>query len=151
MAFQYSPGQLRAPAGNGRLETGNPGYNFGGIPCVYIGKLSFLLASRPGYRTGQAAHPEEKYVTAQANHYAETTAHASKLLIFKRPAVNHALTKRLANSPWIFSASKSTTQELRNLAFIVTWDCAAMLIPTSGPFGDSMSAAARPNRWGVFR
>jgi hypothetical protein len=24
-------------------------------------------------------------------------------------------------------------------------------IPTSGPFGDSMSAAARPKRWGVFR
>jgi hypothetical protein len=22
---------------------------------------------------------------------------------------------------------------------------------TSGPFGDSMSAAARPKRWGVFR
>jgi hypothetical protein len=24
-------------------------------------------------------------------------------------------------------------------------------ILTSGPFGDSMSAAARPKRWGVFR
>jgi hypothetical protein len=26
-----------------------------------------------------------------------------------------------------------------------------LYIPTSGPFGDSMSAAARPKRWGVFR
>jgi hypothetical protein len=26
-----------------------------------------------------------------------------------------------------------------------------ILLPTSGPFGDSMSAAARPKRWGVFR
>jgi hypothetical protein len=25
------------------------------------------------------------------------------------------------------------------------------LLLTSGPFGDSMSAAARPKRWGVFR
>jgi hypothetical protein len=25
------------------------------------------------------------------------------------------------------------------------------IVPTSGPFGDSMSAAARPKRWGLFR
>jgi hypothetical protein len=34
---------------------------------------------------------------------------------------------------------------------IVATVCYFTILLTSGPFGDSMSAAARPKRWGVFR
>jgi acyl-CoA synthetase (AMP-forming)/AMP-acid ligase II len=33
----------------------------------------------------------------------------------------------------------------------LSFDATNWYIPTSGPFGDSMSSAARPKRWGVFR
>jgi hypothetical protein len=91
---------------------------------------------------------EGRGATVGTNMTAEKLGIYCQLCLIKRAAVHYALQKynERSHQPNLLDLSKQPVR--RALEFTFDYN---NIILTSGPFGDSMSAAARPKRWGVFR